>query len=334
MTDAVPGLLLPDTGGEPVEMGLRAEELGYEGVWMGELWGTSSVVTLTELAVRTDDVRLGTAIVNVFSRTPAVLAMTAATLDRTSGGRFTLGVGTSTRKAIEDLHGMDWEDPNPVRRAHETIELTKGFLGDGGRVNYDGEVFHAADFPSLDADVPVYHAALGKANRRVVARLADGWMPHNVPFPDLAESFEYIAEHAREAGRDPSAISVAPYVPAAVADDASEARDAVRGHLAYYVGSGEGYERAVATRFPDEAAEIAAHWRGDGRERDRGAAKGAVTDEMVEALGVAGTPETARERLHEVIDLDIVDEPLLAIPQNASPEMVERTVEELSPERL
>jgi len=334
MSDAVPGLLLPDTGGEPVEIGLRAEELGYGAAWMGELWGTSSVVALTELAVRTERIGLGTAIVNVFSRTPAVLAMTAATLDRTAEGRFTLGVGTSTRKAVEDLHGMDWSDPNPVRRAHETIELAERFLGSEGRVEYDGEVFDVADFPSLDADVPVYHAALGKANRRVVARLADGWMPHNVPFPDLEESFEYVAEHAREAGRDPDEISVAPYVPAAVADDADEARDAVRGHLAYYVGSGSGYERAVATRFPDEASEIAAHWRGDGRERDRGAAKGAVTDEMVEALGVAGTPETARERLHDLLGMEIIDEPLIAVPQNASEGMVERTVEELSPERL
>jgi alkanesulfonate monooxygenase SsuD/methylene tetrahydromethanopterin reductase-like flavin-dependent oxidoreductase (luciferase family) len=334
MTDTVPGLLLPDTGGEPVEMGLRAEELGYDSVWMGELWGTSSVVALTELAVRTEGIGLGTAIVNVYSRTPAVLAMTAATLDRTSEGRFTLGVGTSTRKAIEDLHAMEWAGPNPVRRAHETIELTKQFLAGEGRVDYDGEVFHTADFPSLDTEVPVYHAALGKANRRVVARLADGWMPHNVPFPDLEDSFEYVAEHAREAGRDPEEISVSPYVPAAVSDDPDEARDAVRGHIAYYVGSGEGYERAVATRFPDEAGEIAAHWRGDGRERDRGAAKGVVTDEMIEALGVAGTPETARERLGEVLALDVIDEPMIAVPQNASAEMVERTVEELSPERL
>jgi alkanesulfonate monooxygenase SsuD/methylene tetrahydromethanopterin reductase-like flavin-dependent oxidoreductase (luciferase family) len=229
---------------------------------------------------------------------------------------------------------MDWEDPNPVRRAHETIELAKRFLEEEGRVEYDGEVFDVADFPSLGTGVPVYHAALGKANRRVVARLADGWMPHNVPFPDLEASFEYVAEHAREAGRDPEDVAVAPYVPAAVDDDPAAARDAVRGHVAYYVGSGKGYERAVATRFPDEAAEVAAHWRGDGRERDRGAAKGAVTDGMVEALGVAGTPGTARQQLRDLLDLDVVDEPMIAVPQNASAETVERTVEELSPERL
>jgi alkanesulfonate monooxygenase SsuD/methylene tetrahydromethanopterin reductase-like flavin-dependent oxidoreductase (luciferase family) len=260
--------------------------------------------------------------------------MTAATLDSVADGRFVLGVGTSTRKAVEDLHSREWADPNPVRVAHEAIELTKAFLAGEGRVNYDGESFSAADFPALDHEVPVYHAALGDANRRVVARLCDGWIPHNVPFPDLDEGFDYIAERAAEAGRDPDDIVVAPYVPAAVSDDADEARDAVRSHIAYYVGNGKGYERAVAERFPDEASEIAAHWRGDGRERDREAAAGAVTDEMVAALGVAGTPEEAREGLRAVAAMDVIDRPLVAVPQNASPTLSERTVAELAPDRL
>jgi alkanesulfonate monooxygenase SsuD/methylene tetrahydromethanopterin reductase-like flavin-dependent oxidoreductase (luciferase family) len=168
-------LLFPQTTGhDPTGLAVRAEELGYDGVWLGELWGESSVVRLADIAARTDDVGLGTAILNVFSRSPAVLAMTAATLDRVSGGRFRLGVGTSTRKAVEDLHGMDSEDPNPVRRAHETIELARAYLEPGGRVDYDGEVFDVQDFPPLGVDVPVYRAALGRANRRVVARLCDG----------------------------------------------------------------------------------------------------------------------------------------------------------------
>ncbi|MFB6095111.1 MAG: LLM class flavin-dependent oxidoreductase, partial [Halodesulfurarchaeum sp.] len=109
-------LLLPQaTDLEYTELGRWGEELGYDGLWLGELWGTSSVVQLTDIAAATESVALGTAILNVFSRTPAVLAMTAATLDRVSDGRFRLGVGTSTQKAIEDLHGMDWEAPNPVR---------------------------------------------------------------------------------------------------------------------------------------------------------------------------------------------------------------------------
>ena len=180
------GLLLPAIDDvAQTNLAVRAEELGYESVWLGELWGTSSPVHLAEIAGNTETITLGTAILNVFSRTPATLAMTANSLDHVSDGRFVLGVGTSTQKAIEDLHGMGFE--RPVRRAHEAIELTKRVLGQAAgtddspgsnnRVAYDGEVFHVADFPSLDTDVPIYHAALGQANRRVVARLCDGWIP-------------------------------------------------------------------------------------------------------------------------------------------------------------
>jgi alkanesulfonate monooxygenase SsuD/methylene tetrahydromethanopterin reductase-like flavin-dependent oxidoreductase (luciferase family) len=320
------GVLVPGVD-DPTAFAVRAEELGYESAWMGELWGESSVVRLTDVAARTETIGLGTAILNVFSRTPAVLAMTAKTIDDRSDGRFTLGVGTSTRKAVEDLHGMAWDDPNPVRRAHECIELTSAYLTGEGRVNYDGEVFHAADFPSLDRDVPIYHAALGEANRRVVARLCDGWIPHNVPFPDLEASFDYVAEHAERAGRDPAEIDVAPYVPACVSDDAEEARRMIRRHVAYYVGSGEGYRRAVAGRFPEAADRVADRWH----EGDRGGASEAVTDEMVDALGVAGDPETARERLRDVAALDAVDRPLLTIP-NGAEHLADRTLEELAPE--
>jgi alkanesulfonate monooxygenase SsuD/methylene tetrahydromethanopterin reductase-like flavin-dependent oxidoreductase (luciferase family) len=308
------------------DLAARAENLGYDGLWLGELWGASSVVRLTEIATRTDDIDLGTAILNVFSRTPAVLAMTAASLEEAAGGRFRLGVGTSTKKSIEDLHGVEWDDPNPVRRAHETIELTKAYLDGDERVEYDGEVFEVQDFPPLGADVPVYHAALGKANRRVVARLCDGWIPHNIPFPVLQDNYEYIREHAEEAGRDGS-IDVAPYVPAAVADDTEVARDVIRGHVAYYVGNGEGYERAVAELFPEGADAVATAWRSG----DRSAAAGAVTDEMVDALGVAGTPDEARERFEEIADIDCVTRPMVTIPSNADDETAERTIEELAP---
>jgi 5,10-methylenetetrahydromethanopterin reductase len=323
------GLLLPSLGDESVDIALRTESLGYDSLWVPELWGASSVVRLAELAVRTDEIELGTAIMNVFSRTPAVLAMTAATLNELSDGRFSLGVGTSTQKAVEDLHGMDFDNPNPVRRAHETIELTKSFLAGEGRVSYDGRVFNVADFPALGADVPIYHAALGAANRRVVARLCDGWIPHNIPFPELPEAFEYIAEHAEENGRDAGDITVAPYVPAAVADDSQEARDAIRGHIAYYVGSGSGYERAVASRFPDEAERVAAEWR-DG---NRSTATAHVTDEMVAALGVSGTPDEAREQLRGLVAMDVIDRPLLTIPNNAT-QLAEGTIEELAPKSM
>jgi alkanesulfonate monooxygenase SsuD/methylene tetrahydromethanopterin reductase-like flavin-dependent oxidoreductase (luciferase family) len=96
------GLLLPVVSDvSRTNLAVRAEELGYESVWLGELWGASSPVQLAEIAGQTETITLGTAILNVFSRTPATLAMTANGLSRVSDGRFVLGVGTSTQKAIE-----------------------------------------------------------------------------------------------------------------------------------------------------------------------------------------------------------------------------------------
>ncbi|ELY50538.1 LLM class flavin-dependent oxidoreductase [Natronococcus jeotgali] len=307
------------------DVAVRAEELGYDDVWLPELWGESGVVRATEIATRTDELGIASAILNVYSRSPAVLAMTAASLQRVSDGRFTLGVGTSTRTSVEDLHGENFD--RPVRRAHETIELVRAFTAGEGRVDYDGELLAASEFPSLEAPTPIYHAGLGPANRRVVGRLADGWIPHNIPFSRLEDAFEEVAEAARERDRDPEEITVAPYVPAAVSEDLEAARDAIRGHLAYYVGSGEGYRRAVGSAYPDEAARIAEAWR----EGKRGAAADAVTDEMIADLGVAGTPADARDRLESLVADTVIDYPIVVVPEPASDEIAELTIESLAP---
>lgn len=313
---------------DAVDFAIRAESLGYESVWVGELWRGDAFVSLSAIARETTTVRLGTAIVNVFSRSPAVLAMAAASINRGSDGRMVLGVGVSTPRAVEGIHGLDYD--RPLRRTHETVELATRFLSTGnGNVDYRGEVFDVSDVPPLGEDVPVYNAALGPANRRLTGRLCDGWIPHNVPFSRLEEAYETVADAAREVGRAPGSIEVAPYVPAAVADDAADARNAVRGHVAYYVGSGEGYERAVATRYPDEAKRIAEAWRAGDRRR----ATEFVTDGMVSDLGIAGTPPQARAQLADLETGSIIDTTILVVPAIASDDVADRTIRELAPER-
>ena len=304
---------------------VRCEDLGYDACWTGELWGRDAFVTLTAVADAVSRIDLGTAIVNVFSRSAATLAAAAATLADVAPPGVRLGIGPTTKKAIEELPGRDYG--LPVRRPHDTEHPIAAFTAGEGRVDYDGETVSVADFPALAADVPVYTAALGPAARRATGRVADGWLPHNIPFPELSSAFGTVAETAREAGRNPGEVTVAPYVPAAVASDPAEARAAVRGHLAYYVGSGEGYRRAVATTFPDEAARIAEAWAAG----ERDAAREAVTGEMVDALGVAGTPETARERFAAVSSLDVVDHPIVVVPDGVDEATTERTVEALAP---
>jgi alkanesulfonate monooxygenase SsuD/methylene tetrahydromethanopterin reductase-like flavin-dependent oxidoreductase (luciferase family) len=326
------GVLLRATTDLPkAEFAARSEDLEYETVWMGEHWGGSSFVDLTEVACRTERIDLGTAITNVFSRTPAAIAMSSVSLDRVSDGRFRLGVGPSTPQLVEELHALDFH--RPIRRTHEVIELVRALTrGDDDRIAYNGELFTVTDVPPLDASFSIYNAALGPANRRVTGRLCDGWLPHNIPFSHLETAFEVVAAAAREAGRDPDAIDVSPYVPCVVSEDdgGAAARDALRNHLAYYVGTSDGYERAVAQVYPETATTVATAWR-DG---DRQSAATAVTDEMLSDLGVAGTPEEARSQLRTLTDHEIIDGPLVATPRQVDGETVERTVEALAPTRL
>jgi 5,10-methylenetetrahydromethanopterin reductase len=320
-------ILAPEGWDDVAALAESAEEFGYDGVWATELWGRDAFVALAEAATVTSEVELGPAIANVYGRTPATLAQAAATLDAVSDGRARLGLGTSTKKAVEDLHSKDFS--NPPRRLHESVELTKEFLTASDRVNYEGDVFDVADFPSLETDLPVYAAALGPSTRRATGRTADGWIPHNIPFENLGDAFETIAETASETGRDPDGIEVAPYVPSAVADDTEDAKGAIRGHLAYYVGSGEGYRRAVAQEFPEAADAVAEAWRAG----DRDDARGAVTDEMIEALGIAGTPEEARAQLDEIASIDALDEAILVIPVGMERDRAQKTIAELAPEK-
>jgi len=141
------GVLVPDDVEDLAAFASWAESLGYDSVWTGELWGRDSFVALTRAATVTDTVRLGTAIVNVYGRSPATIAQAAATLNDAAEGRLTLGLGTSTPKVIEDLHGRSFD--GPARRLHETVELVKRFLDGDGRVGYSGECYEVADFPAL-----------------------------------------------------------------------------------------------------------------------------------------------------------------------------------------
>lgn len=317
------GVLLP--AAEPTaEFTDWISSLTYDSIWTNELWGTDAFVTLATIAPHTD-AALGTAIVNVFSRSPAVLAGAATTLDDLAAGDIRLGIGPSTPKAIEDLHGVEFD--RPVRRIHETADLVHAFTSGEGRVEYDGEIFSVQDFPALSGDVAVYNAALGEANRRATGRTADGWLPHMIPFDDLEGSFETIERTAQDAGRDFEEIVVSPYVPSAVAEDPEDAREAIRGHIAYYIGSGEGYRRAVAHRFPEKGDRIAGAWQAG----DRGEAREEVTEEMVEALGVAGTSDEARTQFETIADTAPITEPIVVVPSNADEAMAERTIEALAP---
>ncbi|HZQ35236.1 MAG TPA: LLM class flavin-dependent oxidoreductase [Dehalococcoidia bacterium] len=311
----------------------RAEELGYETVWVGESWGRDAFALITYMATATERLQFGTGIVNVFSRSPALIAQTAATVDELSGGRLILGLGTSGANVIEHWHGLRYE--KPVTRMREYIEIVQQILR-GERLNYDGAIFHMSrgfplPFKPLRPSIPIYLATLAGRSLEITGELADGWLPIYFWPEHFDQLTAPIRAGAEKAGRDFSAITITPYILTAVSDDGDEARSLMRAHIAYYVGGmGVYYHRLISGYgFVEEAERIRTAWA----ERDRARAASYVTDTMVNALTISGTPAQCRERL-AVYRAVGVQAPCVSFPHGASERMVGETLEAMAPARM
>src|SRR5438093_5587049 len=216
----------------------RAEALGFDSVWVPEAWGTDAISLLGALAARTERIRLGTGIVNVFSRTPSLLGQTAATLDLISNGRFILGLGTSGHQVVSGWHGMRFD--RPLQRMRETVEIVRRGLRQE-RLRFDGEIFTLDQGLKLLArpvrpTVPIFLATLTPGGLRLTGEVADGWIP-TLFSPDHLELFRPDLETGgRAAGRSLDSLEIAPYVSVLVDDDRARARDAIRPWVALYVG--------------------------------------------------------------------------------------------------
>src|SRR5438128_7778252 len=174
---------------ELVGLAQRAEELGYDSVWAAGGWGTDAVTVLAWMAARTSRIKVGSAIMQIPGRTPANTAMTAATLDFMSGGRFLLGLGTSGPQVVEGWHGEPWG--KPLGKTREYVEIVRTVLrrdvvehhGEHYRIPYDGPGATGLGKPlklmlrPLRADIPIYLAVIGPKNVALAAEIADGWLP-------------------------------------------------------------------------------------------------------------------------------------------------------------
>ena len=299
------GVILPYEGGLPfadaLEMTQRAEALGLDSVWVPEAWGTDAISLLGALAARTERIRLGTGIVNVFSRTPTLLGQTAATLDLISNGRFILGLGTSGHQVISGWHGMRFD--RPLQRMRETVEIVRRVLRQE-RLRFEGEIFTLNQGLKLLArpvreTVPIFLATLTPAGLRLTGEVADGWIP-TLFSPDHLDLFRpQLEAGARAAGRSLDSLEIAPYVPVLIDDDRSGARDAIRPWVALYVGGmgsrAKNFYNEVVQRygFKDEARDIQElYLSGKKLEAIR-----RVPDTLVDAITIVGPPAYVRERI-------------------------------------
>jgi F420-dependent oxidoreductase-like protein len=240
-----------------------AEGLGYDSAWAAEAWGTDAVSVLAWLAASTERIKIGSAIMQIPGRTPTNTAMTAATLDLMSDGRFILGLGTSGPQVVEGWHGQPWG--KPLGKTREYVEIVRTALrrdvvehhGEHYRIPYDGPDATGLGKPlklmlrPLRADIPIYLAAIGPKNVALAAEIADGWLPIFVDPDKFDDAFGPSLAGAKDG------FEIAATVTVLVGDDVQSLRDALKPHLALYVGGmgakGKNFYNSLMRRYGWEA---------------------------------------------------------------------------------
>ena len=305
---------------EQVELAVLADELGLDSVWVSEAWGQDAVSVLGLLAGKTERVALGSGLFQIPARAPAATAMAAASLDVLSGGRFRLGLGVSGPQVSEGWYGVPFE--RPVARTREYVEIVRMALarktvvheGREYRVPLEGARPLKLLAKPVQQRIPVYLGAVGPRAVEQVGEIADGWLPFMVSPEHAATLFEPLDRGLQKAGRTRADLDVAACTAMAVEGDLDAARDAVRPWLAFYLGAMGSREKNFYVDLADRAGHGAAARACQeaflGGDRERAAA--ALTPELIDAMGLATTPDALPERLtaFEAIGVDT----LLVVP--------------------
>lgn len=308
-----------------VDLALQAERLGYDSVWVPETWGADAVSLLALLAVRTSTIRLASGVLNVYSRSAALIAQTAATLQELSGGRFILGLGSSGPIVVERWHGVPFD--RPLARTREYVSVIRTALR-GEEVRYEGDILQLRDFKLLNPPPtcpPIYIAALGPRNVRLTGEIADGWLPIFAPIGRLDGLIAELRRGEGAAGRSPGSVEVAAYLPALVGSRGSRL---LCQQLAYYVGGmGTFYAGFLRARgFGEETEAIRGRWQAG----DRVGAVELVGPDLLASATLGDDPEVGRGRLNQA-RAQGVSLPIVAVPHGSRPDEVAATLQAFRP---
>jgi F420-dependent oxidoreductase-like protein len=292
---------------QQLEVAREAERLGYDSAWVAEAYGSDAATVLAWLAAQTSTIKLGSAVLQMPARSPAMTAMTAATLDQLSGGRFRLGLGLSGPQVAEGWHGQRFA--RPMARTRDYVNVVRMAL-ERRRVAYQGETLELPlpDGPGkalkltiapAQARLPIYLAAMGPKNLALAGEVADGWLGF-LYAPEHAGGFrDHLAAGAARAGRDLDGFDVAPNVQVHISDDLAAARDTMRPFLALYIGGMGSRERNFYTEqaarygFEQAARQVQEHYLAG----DRAEAMAALPDELIDLVTLCGPAARVRERL-------------------------------------
>jgi len=295
-----------DTPGSVADLAVHAEELGFDRFSMGEATGWNLAPVLAVVADRTDEIGLSDDVFSPFGRSPAMLAQTALTLHDVSGGRFRLGLGPSSPAITERWHGVPFE--RPLRRLRETVDVIRAAY-ENGNPEYHGEIFDI-DGLNYDRSVPedppaIDLATLGPKATELAGRFADGWVPQLFTVDALEDRLGDLRRGAELGDHESDELRTSLIVRTFADEDREHARRTARSMVAFLIGAyGPYYGDSVAEQgYPEMVAEIREAW-GD---RDTEAMAEALTDEALDDLAAAGTPDEVRERLREYGEVDGLD---------------------------
>ena len=292
---------------------LEAERLGYASVWTAEAYGSDAVTPAAWIAARTSRIHVGTGIMQIPARTPAMTAMTAMTLDALSGGRFRLGLGVSGPQVVEGWHGQPFG--KPLTKTREYVHVVRAILRREKPVEFRGEYYQipyaGPDATGLGkplksilhgrATLPIDLAAVGPKNVALAAEIADGWIPVFFSARRGAMFREWLDEGFKRGGRSRESFDVMPMVPVVIGADAAACRAVVKPRIALYVGGmgarGRNFYNDIARRYGYEgAAKTIQDLYLGGKKAE---AEAAVPDELVDEVALCGPRERIRERLAE-----------------------------------
>jgi F420-dependent oxidoreductase-like protein len=303
------------TPADHLAMAQEADRLGYAVVWAAEAYGSDTVSMLAWMAGQTQQIDLGAAVLQIPARTPAMTAMTAATIDTLSGGRFRLGLGVSGPQVSEGWHGVRFA--KPLARTREYVDIVKMAIA-RQPVSYQGEHYQLplpdgpgkalrlGFHPPREA-VPIYLAAVGPRNLELAGEIADGWLAIFFA-PDAAgEALQHIERGRAKRGLGLAGFDVAPSVPVVVGDNVAWAADVIRPYAALYVGGMGSREQnfynqlAVRMGYADEAAEVQELYL-SGRKAE---AAEAVPQDFIERTSILGNKIQIIERIKQYAEAGV-----------------------------
>lgn len=302
------GYVLGADVNELVTLAQEADQLGYSVVWSAEAYGSDAATVLAYIAAKTERIDIGAAVFQVPARTPAMTAMTAATLDLLSGGRFRLGLGVSGPQVSEGWHGVRFA--KPLTRTREYVEIVNRALS-RQTVQHDGEFFTLPlpDGPGkalkltvhpTREHIPTYLAAVGPKNLELAGEIADGWLAIFFSPEYATESFASIEAGRARGVKDGQPFDVAATVPVVIGPDVEQCAMPVRPYAALYVGGmgsrEQNFYNQLARRMGYEAeAKVVQDLYLDRQHRE---AMGAVPLDLIDQTSLLGPPGRIEERLH------------------------------------